>query len=109
MLRYLASGESFRSLEYQFRISKKAISYIVQEVALAIAKILGKEHFNTSSTTAEWWKVSEKFNQRLNFPNGLVGKHIVLQQPENSGSHYRNYTGSDSIVLMGMICFETSA
>ena len=28
-LRYLASGESFRSLEYQFRISKKAISYII--------------------------------------------------------------------------------
>ena len=106
MLRYLASGESFRSLEYQFRISKKAIYYIVQEVALAIVEILGKEHFNTPSTTAEWWKVSETFHQRWNFPNGLGGvdgKHIVLQQPKNSGSHYRNYKGSDSIILMGMI------
>ena len=38
-LRYLASGESFRSLEYQFRISKKAISYIVQEVSLGIISL----------------------------------------------------------------------
>ena len=29
-LRYFASGESFRSLEYQFRISRKAIPYIAE-------------------------------------------------------------------------------
>ena len=39
-LRYFASSESFRSLEYQFRISRKAISYIVEQVAAAIIKIL---------------------------------------------------------------------
>ena len=33
-LRYLATGESFRSLEFQFRISRPAISYIVYEVSL---------------------------------------------------------------------------
>ena len=44
-LRYLTSGESFRSLEYQFRISKKAISYIIQEFCLAIAETVGKEDF----------------------------------------------------------------
>lgn len=40
-LRYLASGESesFRSLEYQFRISKK-VSYIIQEVCSAMIKVL---------------------------------------------------------------------
>lgn len=32
-LRYLATGESFRSLEFQFRISRPAISYIVYEVS----------------------------------------------------------------------------
>ena len=53
-LRYLATGESFRSLEYQFRISKKAISYIVQEVSLAIIKGLGKEYLKTPNTTEEW-------------------------------------------------------
>ena len=105
-LRYLASGESFRSLEYQFRISKKAISYIVQEVSLAIIKTLGKEYLKTPNTTEEWINIAEKFYYRWNFPNGVGGvdgKHIVLQQPKNSGSHYRNYKGSDSIILMGMI------
>ena len=105
-LRYLASGESFRSLEYQFRISKKAISYIVQDVSLAIIKTLGKEYLKTPNTTEEWINIAEKFYYRWNFPNGVGGvdgKHIVLQQPKNSGSHYRTYKGSDSIILMGMI------
>ena len=31
------------------------------------------------------------------------GKHIVLQQPKRSGSHYRNYKGIDSITLPAMV------
>lgn len=105
-LRYLASGESFRSLEYQFRISKKAISYIIQEVCRAIIETIGKESFKTPQSKEEWMEIAEKFERRWNFPNGLGavdGKHIVIQQPRKSGSHYRNYKGSDSIILMGMI------
>ena len=44
--------------------------------------------------------LSPKFANGL---SGVDGKRIVLQQPKNSGSHYRNYQGSDSIILMGMI------
>ena len=39
-LRFLASGESFGSLHFQFRISRPAISYIVTEVCEAIPKKL---------------------------------------------------------------------
>ena len=46
MLRYLASGKSYRSLEYQFRISRKAISYIFDEPAKATVEILEKEFLN---------------------------------------------------------------
>lgn len=105
-LRYFASGESFRSMEYQFRISKKAISYIVEEVAVAIIKILGETYLKTPKTSDEWLKISKKFKERWNFPNGIGGvdgKHIVLQQPRNSGSHYRNYKGTDSIILLAMV------
>ena len=49
-LRHVSSGKSFRSLKHQFRISKKAISYIVYEIAFAITHALGKEHFKTSKT-----------------------------------------------------------
>ena len=72
-LRYIASGESFRSLEYQFRINKKGISYIVYEVAFAITQALGKEQFKTPKTTKELKKIAEKFYHRWNFPNGLGG------------------------------------
>ena len=105
-LRYFASGEYFHSLEYQFRISKKAISYTVEKVAVAIFKILGETYLKTPNTTDEWVKISQKFKERWNFPHeigGVDGKHIVLQQPKSSGSHYRNYKGTDSIILLAMV------
>ena len=59
-----ASGESSHSLEYQFRISRKAISYIVEQVAAAIIKILGEMYLKTSNTNNEWVKISQKFKER---------------------------------------------
>ena len=38
-LRYLATGESYRSLSFQFRISRRTILYIIQEVCRATIKI----------------------------------------------------------------------
>ena len=39
-LRFLATGKTFQSLSFQFRISDRAISYIVKEVCNAIVKYL---------------------------------------------------------------------
>ncbi|XP_057290913.1 uncharacterized protein LOC130613611 [Hydractinia symbiolongicarpus] len=105
-LRYLATGETFRSLEFQFRVSRKRISAAVMEVSEAIIKRLGPTFLSTPKTQGEWLDISRKFNERWNFPNGLGaldGKHIVIQQPPNSGSHYRNYKGTDSVVLMALV------
>ena len=63
----------------------------------------------TPKTSGEWLKISEKFKKRWNFPNGIGGvdgKHIVLQQPRNSGSHYRNYKGTYSIISLAMVGSE---
>ena len=81
-LRYFASGESYRSLEYQFRNNKKAVSYIIEELEVAIIKILGNIYLNSPNTTNEWLKISQKFKKRCNFPNGIGavdGQHIILQ------------------------------
>ena len=105
-LRYIASGESFRSLEYQFRLSRRSISRIVSNVAQALIGVFQKQYLRTPSNAEEWMVISEKFFQRWNFPNliGAVdGKHIVLEQPNNSGSHYRNYKGTDSLILMAVV------
>ena len=105
-LRYFASSESFRSLEYQLRISRKAISYIVEQVTAAIVKIHGEMYSKTPNSTGEWVKISRKFKEHWNVSNGLGGvdgKHIVSQQPKSFGSNYRNYKGTDSIILLAMV------
>ena len=38
-LRYLATGECYRSLSFQFRISRRTILYLIQEVCRATIKI----------------------------------------------------------------------
>ena len=105
-LRYLASGESFRSLEFQFRIGKRTISNIILDVCMAIIEELRSDYLTTPNTEDLWLDISKKFFLRWNFPNGIGaidGKHIVIEQPSHSGSHYRNYKGTDSIVIMAMI------
>ena len=105
-LRYVASGETFRSLEYQFRISRRYIARIVDRVAEAIIEEMQGEYLKTPNTASKWLEISEKFSQRWNFPNtigAIDGKYIVLEQPSNSGSHYRNYKGSDSIILLAVV------
>ena len=81
------------------------ISYIItflHKFALLFSKQLEKR----ASRHEFEREVAEKFESRWHFPNGLGavdGKHIVIQQPKNSGSHYRNYKGGGSIILMDMI------
>ena len=105
-LPFLATGESFHSLAFQFRISRHAISYIVDETCAAITEVIGKEFMQVPQSEEQWLRVREKFNERWNFPNclgAIDGKHIVMLQPAKSGSHYRNYKGSDSVVLLAIV------
>ena len=105
-LRYLATGESFRSLEFIYRVRRRSISRIVMEVANAVITEMQKTYLKTPSNENEWIEISEKFFQRWNFPNligAIDGKHIVLEQPKQSGSHYRNYKETDSIILMAVV------
>ena len=101
-LRFLATGETFRSLEFFFRISRKAISYIVVEVVTAIYDNLAKEFLALPSTAAEWEKIESRFRDRWNFPHcvGAVdGKHVRIQGC-GVGAMYHNYKGSHSIIMM---------
>jgi len=53
----------------------------------------------------EWLVIASKFEERWNFANCLAamdGKHIVIQPPPNSGSHYYNYKHTHSIILMAI-------
>ena len=60
----LATGESYESLMYQYRIHKTTISKIIQEVYIAICKVLQPIYMRLSSSTGEWLDVAEKTYQR---------------------------------------------
>lgn len=105
-LRYLATGDSYMSLQYNFRVSNNAISAIVPETCEAIIAELQEDVLTCPTTPDEWKKVSEGFATRWNFHNtvgAIDGKHIALHCPAKSGSLYYNYKGFYSIILMALV------
>lgn len=104
-LRFLATGESFHSLEYSFRISRQCISTIISETCAALFEVLAPEYFKTPNSAEEWENIAKGFQCKWNFPNGLGaidGKRVLIQQPKNSGSHFYDYKGNNSIVLLAV-------
>ena len=70
-LRYLATGESFTSLEYQFRISTHLISNIVVSVCKSLYEVIGPQSLTTPKSEDGWLQLSTKFEARWNFPNAI--------------------------------------
>ena len=104
-LRYLATGESFQSLSFQYRISMSAISYIVKGCCKAVVERLTPDFIKVPATKAEWLNVSKRFEDRWNYPHALGaidGKHVRIQKPKNGGSFYYNYKHTHSIILMAI-------
>ncbi|KAK7156966.1 hypothetical protein R3I94_006883 [Phoxinus phoxinus] len=52
-LRFLATGESFTSLNFQFRVGKSTISLIVTETCEALYRALSKDYLKTPTTEEE--------------------------------------------------------
>ncbi|XP_056384883.1 uncharacterized protein LOC130281566 [Hyla sarda] len=103
-LRFLATGEAFSSLQYQFFVGKSTIAYIVKETCTVIWEKLGPLVM-PAPTVETWLQVAAGFEQVANFPNclGAVdGKHIRVQKPPHSGSLYLNYKKYFSIILMAV-------
>ena len=76
------------------------------QVAAAITKILRETDLKIPNTTDKWVIILQKYKEHWSFRNGLGGadgKHIVLQQPKSSGSHYQNYKGIHNIILLAMV------
>jgi len=105
-LRFLATGNSYRSLAFDFRVAHNSISLFIPEVCDAIVEEFRDEQLSTPTTEAEWEEVAEKFGTRWNFHHAcgaLDGKHIRIRKPTKSGSLFYNYKGFFSIVLMGLV------
>ena len=105
-LRFLATGESYSSLQYQFRISKAAISLFIPEVCSAIYRSLKGTYLKFPETDEEWVKLSDSIYHHWQFPNSIGamdGKHIAIFNQPDSGSLFYNYKGFYSVVLLALV------
>ena len=105
-LKYLAYGETYASLEKQFRVSASAISIFVPKVCMAIYQSLRDDHMKMPRTAAEWEAISRQFRDRWQMVQcigALDGKHVAIRRPAKSGSFFFNYKGFFSLVLLAMV------
>ena len=105
-LRFLATGESYASLEFQFRISRSTLSMLIPNVCQAIYKVLKKDFLSCPSTNEEWLEITKEFEDRWNFPNCIGagdGKHIRMKCPPNTGSNFYKYKSFFSSVLLAFV------
>ena len=53
-LRYMASGDSYQSLSYNFRVAQTTISLLIPETCEAIVQVYLDEVMQCPSTPDEW-------------------------------------------------------
>ncbi|KAK4318011.1 hypothetical protein Pmani_010963 [Petrolisthes manimaculis] len=105
-LRYLATGESRRSLEFQYRTSHCLISSIIPETCDAIFTSLKNDYLKLPTSSEEWQQVASVFSSVWNFPmciGALDGKRVLIRKPSNSGSEYFDYKTHHSIIMLALV------
>lgn len=103
--RFLATGDSYKTIAFSYRVGFSTVVGIVKEVCEALWSCLVGEYMPFSGTE-EWRAIAEDFQELWNFPNcvgAIDGKHVTIQAPANSGSMFHNYKGSFSIVLLAVV------
>lgn len=103
--RFLATGETFRSLSFSFRMGRTSVARIIKETCYAIWKALQPDYVKMPKTEEEWKAISNGFLERWQLPNccgSIDGKHVTVQCPQNTGSLNFNYKGRYSKVLIAV-------
>ncbi|XP_068094158.1 uncharacterized protein [Hyperolius riggenbachi] len=103
-LRFLATGQSFTSMHYEFRMGVTTIHRVVRTTCQVIWDKLANIYM-AFPDKKKWEEVSDKFHSKHQFPNclgAIDGKHVRVVMPARSGSNYFNYKKFFSIVLMAV-------
>ncbi|CAH2083600.1 unnamed protein product [Euphydryas editha] len=104
-LRFLSTGDSYKTIAFSYRLGHSTVQNIVTEVCTAINEILMTEFIPTPSRE-KWLQIADDMWTMWNFPNclgALDGKHVAIDAPSNSGSLYFNYKKSFSVVLLALV------
>jgi hypothetical protein len=98
----VASGDSYKSTAYSYRMGDRTVSKIVDEVSTAIWDTM-QPFYLPQHTTEMWETIARKFEDRWQFPHctgALNVKHIMIKKSAKSGSSFFNYEQTFSPVLM---------
>lgn len=93
-------------MHLSFRIGRSTLSQTIPEVCTAIYDVLKDTYLKCPQTKDDWLLIAKQFNDNWQFPNlcgAIDGKHIRIVPPIGAGSHYFNYKGFHSIVLMAVV------
>ena len=71
-LRYLASGDSYHSLMYGFRVAHNTISKVIRQVCDAIVAEFAEEVIPCPQTPKEWKNIANQFRDRWQLHNCVV-------------------------------------
>ena len=68
-LRFLATGDSYKSLQYSFRVAHNTISGIVPDTCNAIVTAMAHEHLQLPTTEDQWIKIAKGLTEKWNLPH----------------------------------------
>ena len=101
-LRHLATGASYHSLMYNFRVAH----YIVRVVCETIIAEFAEEVILLPASLQEWQQVADQFGARWQIYHALGAlddKHIGIICPKNAGSLFFNSKWYHWIVFMAVV------
>lgn len=101
----MATGESYRSMAFAFRISHSYISVLIKDCLRVLRRHLVPLVLPSPSHN-DLKQNSSIFYTKWNFPHcvaAIDGKHVRIKCPNNSGSLFFNYKEYFSIVLLAMV------
>lgn len=102
--RYVAIGESFASLAFQFRVGKSSVQRIIKDTSDAVWEVLQPLYMPVPDHQ-KWEEIARHFFEKCNVPNcigSVDGKHCRMKCPPNAGPLFHNYKQYHSIVLMAI-------
>ena len=78
-LRHLATGESYTTLQYAFRVASPTMEKFVPEVCDTITRAYQDQVMQCPTLPEDWLLVESVFRRRRNFPHALDGKPIPIR------------------------------
>ncbi len=93
-IRYMATGDSSKGLQYGFCVAYNTICLLIAEVTSAIVDAYHEEVIVTPITPNDWMVIANNNSRKWQYHHclgAMDGKHVAIRKPMNSGSYYYNY------------------